>query len=233
MNFAIIVASGEAKRMKGFDKIFGEVLGFPIIYYLLKKIEVCDEIDEIILVVNEKKIALAQKIKDDFNFLKIKYIVAGGKNRFSSVLKGFDLIQKKENIGDDSLTLIHNGANILVDKKTIKNCMQAASKYGAACAAVPEKNTLKLVDNHNFIKKTLDRTKIWEAQTPQVIKTKLFEKALEKFTSMRKKDQEKITDDVSLLDANEQKVKIIQSNLSNFKITYPEDIDYLEFLLSK
>ena len=149
--------------------------------------------------------------------LKIKNIVFGGEKRQDSVYNGIKAI---ENANNDDIILIHNAANPLVDEKTIKEVIKETKIHGAAVAAIKAKDTIKNVDENNFVIETLDRKKLWQMQTPQAMKYELAVKAFEQAY----KDKFYATDDVALIERLGEKVKIVETNKENIKITTPEDL---------
>jgi len=215
-NFAIIVAAGKGKRMNSkLHKLLLTLNNNYIINYTLEKFENSPLIDEIVLVSNENF-----NVK---NIKKLKKIVKGGEKRQDSVYNGLKAI---ENAKDDDIVVIHNGANPLVDEKTIKETIESAKQYGAAAAAFRAKDTIKESDKENFVKKTLNRENLWQMQTPQCIKYDLAIKSFEN----AKKDSFYSTDDVALVERNGAEVKIIETNEENIKLTTPSDLEKLNLL---
>ena len=116
--------------------------------------------------------------------------------------------------------MVHDAARPLISVKVIDEVIDAAKIYGGAIAAVPEKNTIKIVDENNFVVDTPDRSKLVAVQTPQGFQRKILIDAYEKAAQ----DKFLGTDDSSLVERLGYKVKIILSNYRNIKITTPEDI---------
>jgi 2-C-methyl-D-erythritol 4-phosphate cytidylyltransferase len=228
MNTAIILAAGASKRMKGVDKIFYRVKNKPLIFYTISVFEKHPQVEKIILVVkkdNFKKIRLLIK---KYKFKKIAAITGGGKERQESAFNG---LKAAGNFGakPGDLILFHNGANPLVQKEEIGEVMRAARKHRAALVGQFARDTIKKIDKNNFVEKTIDRKKIFLAQTPQVIEYRLAKKAFEK--AIAEKFQG--TDDVSLVERLGKKVKAIPSSYANIKITYSEDLKFLESQLKR
>lgn len=218
MNTAIIVGAGKGKRMQSkINKILLTLAGKPIICHTIKKFEDSDLIDNIILVINKDDEREIKNLVKKYNFKKIKKIIYGGKERQDSVYNGIKAI---ENASDEDITLINNAVNPFVNEKTIRELIEEARIYGASAAAIKAKDTIKEVDKNNFAVKTLDRSKLWQMQTPQVMKYGLAIKAFEKAY----KDDFYATDDVSLIERLGKKVKIVETNKENIKITTPENL---------
>jgi 2-C-methyl-D-erythritol 4-phosphate cytidylyltransferase len=218
-NFAIILAAGESSRMKGINKIFYRVQGKPLIFYSILAFENHPQINEIILVAKEKYLKRFFYLVKKYKFKKISMIVKGGNERQHSAFNGLKALNKLGASKGD-LVLFHNGANPLIAKNDISNIIRAAKKYKAALLAQSARDTIKEINKNGFIVRTIDRKKIFLAQTPQAIEYSLakeaFEKAsLENFIG---------TDDVSLVERLGKKVKIVPCSPQNIKVTTREDL---------
>src|SRR3989338_8721326 len=224
---AIIAAAGKSTRMGGdLNKVFLPLLGKPIIYHTINAFESCNAIDSITIVAQKEGIKKINNIKDNYKFSKIKNIVIGGEERQDSVYNGLVAIKNAGNVNENDIILVHNGSNPLVKENEIIECIENAKIYGAAAAGFPVKDTLKEA-KENTIVKTIDRSNLWQMQTPQAIKYGLLMKA---FDNAKNKSL-KFTDDVSLVEAFGQIVKTIKCSNENIKITTPEDLAIAEGIL--
>lgn len=228
MNIVIILAAGASKRMKGVDKIFCRVKNKPLIFYTISVFESHPQIKKIILVVRKNNFKKLHLLIKKYKFKKIAAVVEGGKERQESAFNG---LRAAGNFGAKrgDLILFHNGANPLVLGKEINEVVKAAKKYKAALVGQFARDTVKKISKNNFVEETLDRKKIFLAQTPQVIEYQLARKAFEK--AIAEKFQR--TDDVSLIERLGKKVRIVPSSSANIKITYPEDLKFLESQLKR
>lgn len=225
MNFAIIVAAGKGLRMKNdVNKVFIPLLNKPMIYYTVKNLQDCDLIDEIIVVAQKNGIKKINEIKKQYNFDKIKNVVAGGAERQDSVYNGLSSIKAKK----DDIIIVHNGSNPLVKEKEIIECLNSAKKFEAAACGFPLKDTIKRISG-NFVEKTIDRANIYQIQTPQAIKYGLL---VEAFKNAKNKKL-KVTDDISLVEALGKKVKIVPCSYENIKVTTKDDLSIAEGILMK
>ncbi|MAG91389.1 hypothetical protein CMO83_01815 [Candidatus Woesearchaeota archaeon] len=224
MNYAIIVAAGNSKRMnKNGNKVFLPLFNKPIIYYTIKVFNECKNIDEIIIVTQKENFEILENIKKKYNFDKIKKIVEGGKERQDSVYNGLTSI--KNNKSND-IVVVHNASNPLVREKEIDDCIKAAKNNGAAVVGFQLKDTIKKINN-NFVERTIDRKDIFQVQTPQAVRNKLF---LEAFENAKKKNLT-VTDDVSLVELIGQKVELVPCSYENIKITTDDDLKIAEGIL--
>ncbi len=228
MNIAIILASGMGKRM-GADKnkVFLELGGKPLIFYTLDNFEQSADIDEIVIVAKENEIDDMQGLVDEFGFEKVSHIIAGGKERQNSGHNGVRCVCDNYDAAD-TVVLFHNGANPFVSSEEIKCVADAARDSGAGVVAHPTKDTIRRVDD-NVSKGVVDRSELWNMQTPQAIQLEL---ALEAFDSADEKDFLG-TDDVSLVEELGGDVVIVEASDNNFKVTTPIDLALAEVILSQ
>lgn len=228
MNIAIIVAGGSGKRMgKKKNKIFLKLVDKPIIYHTLKIFENHQKIHWIIISAQKKDIAKIRKIVADSNFKKVCCIVEALDSRQNSVDAAINAITRCCKPKQSDLLVIHNAVNPFVTPREIDKVLSAAKTFGAALLAIPAVDTIKLSNKNNFVKATLDRQFVFQAQTPQVIRYGLAKKVYRR----AKKGKFIATDDVMLVEKLKKKVKIIPCSRKNFKITYPEDLKLAEILM--
>lgn len=182
----------------------------PIFLHSLIKFYKNPLITEIVIVAKEEEIEDYKLLQKQFP--KIKHIVAWGEERQDSVSKWIEFVSNE-------VTLIHNWANPLVTDNEINDIINATKEYWASAPWLKSKNTLKTVDEHWFVIKTIDRNYVWEMQTPQWINTDKFRKLLE-----NQEWNTVFTDDVSFFEYAWLPVKITQASEQNFKITTQEDL---------
>jgi 2-C-methyl-D-erythritol 4-phosphate cytidylyltransferase len=223
---ALIAAAGKGKRMNArVSKPFIHISGKPILAYTIEKFEKCKVIDKIYLIVSpEEKEMCHKNIILRYNFSKVKELVDGGETRQDSVYNGIKALDK-----DTDIVVIHDGARPLVEETIIRDSIEKAQKYGAAIAAIPIKDTVKKSENDFFINKTLNREKIWRAQTPQTFKYDIILTAYHQAF----KDKYLVTDDAAIVERYGHKVKLIIGSKENIKITTPFDIIMAEIFLKK
>lgn len=151
-------------------------------------------------------------------------ITVGGSTRQESVRAGLAELPK-----EISLVLVHDAARPLVDRETIVRCLDGAARFGAVIAAVPVKDTLKRVDDDGLINTTIDRSHLWQAQTPQAARRPLLEQAF----AEAERTHFVGTDEASLLEAAGIPVRVVAGSGRNGKITLPEDLRVTEALLAE
>lgn len=220
----IIAAAGLGSRMKSdINKQYMLLAGKPVLYHSLKVFNEIEVVDEIIVVAHLDEIDYCQKnIIDKYEFAKVTKLIPGGKERQESVRKGLENLDSKTN-----LVAVHDGARPLLESKLVMKIYDEAREHGAAIPGVLAKETLKIIDNNNFIKETLDRSHIVTIQTPQIFNYQELVKAYHLATE----DNFKGTDDASIYEKYVGKVKLVIGDSTNIKITNPEDIIFAEQLM--
>lgn len=203
MNVAIILAAGKSSRA-GQDKLLAEdTSGLPLWTYSYQTFLNHPEIDQIVLVVSQKN-------KSKFK----KYIggktelVTGGKTRIESFKNGLGTLKLK----DSDIVLDHNAANPFVSKKEISALIKETKKHGAAALSLQCVDTVISVQS-GYYSKFLDRGSLRLMQTPQAAQAKIIRKIIFK-------DQTDLTSAIIPF----HKVKIVEANFRNKKITFPADI---------
>ena len=225
----IFPAAGASRRMKNSlgavtNKNFLELCGEPVLIRTLKTFSKSARVKNFIVVVAENEVEEVEKLLSAENFLKPYKIVVGGSERQYSIANGLKFISEETKI-----ILVHDAARPLVSLQTIENVIDAAENFGGAVAAVPEKNTIKIIDAENFVTETPPRSKLVAVQTPQGFRKEILLRAYQKA------EEENFlgTDDASLVERLGEKIKIVQSDYKNIKITTPEDVKIAETFLQK
>ena len=225
---AIVLAAGSGSRMQSSKKKqFMEIKGKPLVWYSLFAFEKYG-VDEIILVTGSEDIDFCKKeIVEKYNFTKVKDIVAGGKERYESVYNGLKHIS-----GD--IVLIHDGARPVLTNEIIERGINGAIKDNACVVGVPVKDTIKIVNENNEVVDTPNRNTLWITQTPQCFKTTMIKEAYRAYEKVFAPgtDRSRITDDAMVMEQfGHAKVKFIEGDYKNIKVTTPEDISVVESFL--
>lgn len=190
--------------------------GKPILVHTVEAFKACPSIKEIVVVTPKEN---QEILKNYFNDL---VFALPGDTRLASVQGGMAKVSK-----DAALVAVHDGARPLVNPQTVENCLAVAAEKGAAVLAVPVKDTVKEVVQ-GVVVKTLDRAKLWAAQTPQCYQREILENALEKFG--HEKDA---TDESQLVEKAGTRVQVVASDYKNNKITTPEDLTCAEAFVNE
>lgn len=220
-NSAIIVAAGNGTRASSeTTKQMVPLLGIPVVARTINVFENCKFINEIIVVAKSNELKEYEKFKDLYGWKKVSAVVTGGETRQLSVLAGFKKISDKSDY-----VYIHDGARCLVTEKNIANVGHAACLHGAAFAAKKATETVRIEDNNKL--STLDRNKIWLAQTPQVFMTELYRAA----AYSAQKNNFSATDDIMLAEELGFDAVPVDCGGENIKITNPYDFAIAEAIL--
>jgi 2-C-methyl-D-erythritol 4-phosphate cytidylyltransferase len=213
----VIVAAGTGSRMNmDANKQYVEICGKPVLARTIQAFEDCGRISEIVVVVNEKDIIYCkQNIVERYGFEKVKVLVSGGGTRQESVARGLG------QVGEDcGIILIHDGARPFIDAASIASSIDAAEEFGAACVAVPVKDTVKSADSEDFVNSTPDRSRLWSIQTPQAFKADIIKKA----HRIAAEEGFSGTDDAVLAERLGHRLKLVMGSYFNIKITTQEDL---------
>ena len=217
---AIIAAAGESRRMGGADKMFAELGGKTILALVVETFQKFNSVDQIILVVNQQNVDRVSQLVAENHWEKITEVCVGGKRRQDSVAAGIKQLK------DCQWVIIHDGARPLVTEDLIERGLEAAQETGAAVAAVPVTDTIKVAGNDRIVLETPVRQNLWAVQTPQVFR-------LDIITEAYKQAKDEVTDDASLVETLGYKVKLYMGSYDNIKITTPDDLALAEVLLKK
>ncbi len=229
---AVVLAAGSGSRMNSdVKKQYMEIGGKPLIYYSIKAFEE-SIIDDIVLVVSRGDIDYVRKeIVEKYGFDKVTAIVEGGLARYHSVRLGLMAAAQ-----DCDYAFIHDGARPFVNRDIILRALHAVKTHGACVVGMPVKDTIKIADDNGFAVNTPDRAHTWLIQTPQVFSYKMI---LELYQRLDREEGElmakgvNITDDAMVVEYfTDKKVKLVEGDYTNIKITTPEDIPTAEAILA-
>jgi len=247
---AVIVAAGRGKRMGASDnKVFLPLAGRAVLAHALDAFERCGLVEEIVVVAAADEIervkALVRGETDDARleeaverglsadrreggvlngsaaFAKVSQVVAGGAERQGSVEAGLLAL------ATDGV-LVHDAARPLVTPELIAACCEAAERVGAAAAAVPVKDTIKVVEG-GMIVSTPERASLLAVQTPQAF----GRQALLDAHRAARAAQVAATDDAMLFERLGLRVAAVPGQESNLKITTPEDLLVAELIVER
>jgi 2-C-methyl-D-erythritol 4-phosphate cytidylyltransferase len=221
----LIPAAGMGKRM-GSDqnKLFLTALGKPILAWTLLAAEAASSIDWIGIIVQPTDREFVTNLLSQLGLNKHIEIVIGGDSRQESVYKGLQALPLSA-----SHVLIHDGARCLVQPDLFDRCAAALQDCDGLVAAVPVKDTIKIVDHSKTVTSTPDRATLWAAQTPQGFRTQFLKDCHDRGREL----EWEVTDDAALFERCGLPVKIVLGDESNLKVTTPADLPIAKFLLGQ
>jgi 2-C-methyl-D-erythritol 4-phosphate cytidylyltransferase len=212
----VIAGAGVSQRM-GVDKVFVSLAGKPLLAWSVDVCQSCELVDQIVIVLHETKLDLGRRLVAERGWSKVVEVCLGGERRQDSVRHGLSKLK-----GCDWV-VVHDGARPFLTLELIHDGLEAAQGTGAAVAAVPVKDTVKLGGSDLMVRETLNREELWAAQTPQVFRFDIITKAHEQI-------KDDVTDGASMIEQMGYKVKLYMGSYGNIKITTPEDLDLAEII---
>ena len=214
-NFSVIItAGGTSSRYGKTNKLLEKINNLTVIEETVKKFTGFDNINEIIIPANE---GIKNNLSHLFNNPLIK-LVNGGQTRQQSVCNALNYVT-------NSYVLIHDGARPLITKEVIAETMDKTIEFDAVSVMTKTTDTIKEVDSSGRIIRTIDRSKLYNTQTPQGFRTELIRDAHKKL-----KDGN-YTDDCSMLEELDIPVYIVNGSYTNIKITVKNDLDFAKLYL--
>jgi len=229
---AIVLAAGKGSRMKtDIAKQFLKIKDKPVLYYSLKAFE-NSRVDEIILVVGEGEQEYCKReIVDMHHIQKVTQIVVGGKERYDSVMRALEAIV------DTDIVLVHDGARPFISVELINQLLLETVQYESCILAVMAKDTIKIADEIGFVQQTPQRNRVYQVQTPQGFYYKDLVQAYQYLRESLNNENGldvQITDDAMVIEQfMNKRVKLVQGDYTNIKITTPEDLLIADIFLEK
>jgi 2-C-methyl-D-erythritol 4-phosphate cytidylyltransferase len=233
----VLLAGGRGSRMKAnMPKQFMELKGAPILHHSLDlflerlpaflKEQGVTAPPVVVLVMDPSYQPEYQPIVDRYHGRLV--FANPGVERQGSVENGLNQLVKVSE-GKCQIAAIHDSARPLVTVAEVCNVVRDAKKYGAAVLGVPCKATIKESEDGETVLRTIPRARLWEVHTPQVIRIETLQRG---FAKVAAEDLE-VTDDVSIVEALGETVKLTLGEYTNLKITTPEDMDVASAILEE
>ncbi len=217
----IIVAGGSARRF-GSNKLLKLLAGLPLFIHSMKNLGGGFSPERRVVVVPATEMDifkhLAQKYLPEMPFLW----VAGGAERYNSVQAGLKALPE-----DTDCVAIHDAARPLATQALLDQVMQKAREIGGAIPGRAVTNSLKRANNSLEICETISREQLFAVETPQCFK---YSTLLLGYYDI---DVTTFTDDAAVMEAMDKQVAIVPNEAENMKLTYPNELDYLDWLLRR
>lgn len=213
---AIILVAGNSTRYgQNKNKNFEIINGKAVLAYSLNEFDKNNYIDNIIIAIKENEIQEVKSIIKKETPIKKIDLVIGGNSRKESV---YNCIKAT----NSDIVIIHDGARPLIKQEYINKCIESINEYKGVTIGVKSKETIKITDEDNIVINTTKRSNTWLIQTPQCFDRHTLLKMHEKHKS------QDVTDDCQLLEKNNYKVKIIEGDYTNIKITTFDDYNIIK-----
>jgi 2-C-methyl-D-erythritol 4-phosphate cytidylyltransferase len=218
----LIPAAGSGRRMgSNRNKLLLQVRARPIIAWTLLAAQASDEISWIGIISQPIDWQDFKQIIADLQLTKPVELIQGGSTRQESVYNGLQSLP-----ANALQVLIHDGARCLATPDLLNRCAEAIQQCPGLIAAVPVKDTIKVVDENGIIQSTPDRSQLWAAQTPQGFDVKLLKECHAEGVAQGWE----VTDDAALFEKCGYQVQIVQGEETNLKVTTPQDLAIAEFI---
>jgi 2-C-methyl-D-erythritol 4-phosphate cytidylyltransferase len=215
---AIVAAAGQSQRMNGLDKAFADLGGKPLLAWVLGTLQQCNAVDEIVVVLSRDNLERGKKLQNESGWSKVAALCVGGARRQDSVKEGLTRLT------DCQWVVIHDGARPFLTPELVERGLDEARLSGAAIAAVPVKDTVKVATPDGFVRDTPRRDNLWAVQTPQVFRFDLINQAHDQIT-------DDVSDDATMVERLGHRVKLYMGSYKNIKITTPDDLALAELIL--
>lgn len=202
--------------MEGVDKLFQPVGGRPLLAWTLDVFQRHPLVDWVVVATAAGEISRCwEEIIYPYGIDKVVAVVAGGAERQESVCRGLAHLPSS-----CQLVAVHDGARPFLRLEVLTRCIEVAEREGAALAAVPVVDTIKVAGNDGYVERTLPREGLWAAQTPQVFARDLLTSACER----AQREGFVVTDDSALVERAGHPVRLVPGDADNFKVTTPADL---------
>ena len=218
----ILAAAGQSSRFKdaNYKKPFAPLAGRPVWLHSAEKFVDRPDVKQVVVVVApEDRAAFVEKFGANLAFMGIT-LAEGGAHRAESVRRGLEKLD-----ASIDMVAVHDAARPCIAQVWIDRVFEAGVRTGAAILAIPVAGTLKRVGPGDVITETVDRTGLWEAQTPQVFARDLLTRALAATAADRP------TDESRAVEALGHSVTVVPGSPINLKITSREDLKFAEHAL--
>ena len=218
---AIVLSGGTGKRMNSdIPKQYMMLKDKPVLAHSLLAFEKSPVDDVVIVCGAGDEEYIIKEFVEKYGLTKVSAVCAGGAERFNSVYNGLKACK------DTDYVLIHDGARPYVTKEIIKRNIEEVQKYKAVVTSVKATDTVKIADDDGFVVSTPERKSVYFMQTPQTFEYSLALDSYSKLIEELNKDVKvQVTDDAQVVEMySDTKVKLIEGDYSNIKITVPKDL---------
>ena len=217
---AVIVAAGKSQRMGEVDKVLAMLGDKPLLWWTIYPFRKSPLVKQVVVVASEENERVCRQLITGEEWSKVSNICLGGRQRQDSVSSGLGQLKECDWV------IIHDGARPLVTKSLIEKGLAAAQETGAAVAAVPVTDTIKVAGDNCLVQGTPPRQNLWAVQTPQVFR---FDMIAEAYHQVK----DEVTDDATLVEQLGYRVKLYMGSYDNIKVTNVNDLALAEVLLQQ
>jgi 2-C-methyl-D-erythritol 4-phosphate cytidylyltransferase len=224
--FALVPAAGSGSRLgSSIPKQYLQLAGRPVLHHTLSRLAAHPRIEQVFVVLAPADTEFRNAKCDGFEH-RITPLYCGGETRAASVYNG--LIATRDAIGGDDWVLVHDAARPCLGSDALERLIrEVGDDEAGGLLAIPVADTLKRADGDTRVEATERREGLWQAQTPQMFRYGFLVEAL------RRGGAAAITDEASAIERLGMKPRLVMGDVRNLKITYPQDLELAELILSK
>lgn len=225
----VLVAAGTSTRMgtgagaAPIRKPLLELAGRPLLEHACAAFDACESVREIVIVAHPDDLERIETLRSRRALDKVRAVVPGGAERADSVRVG-----ARATSASVGVVAVHDAARPLVRVASIERTLTAAGENGAALLAVPVRDTIKSSPDGRVVDTTLDRSRLWSAQTPQAFRRATFLDVLDR----AEMEGFRPTDDAALWERYVGPVTLVPGEPTNLKVTTPDDLAIVRTLFA-
>ena len=230
MIYGLILAGGIGSRMGAeIPKQFIEVKGRPIIAYTVDAFSAHESLQQVVVLVPEEWIDYTKELLERHvkNWCKI-HVIAGGEMRNDTILKGIDFIAENYGLDEETIVLTHDAVRPFITKEIIDNNIVAMDNYNVCDTVIPATDTIVHSADNKIISDIPDRSKLYQGQTPQTFRAKMF---CDMYYSLTEEEKMILTDAAKVFVIKGENVALVDGHTTNIKVTYPSDLLLAEAIL--
>lgn len=223
-NFVIVVGGGAGTRMQSTTpKQFLSLCGQPVLMHAIQAFADCQTQPIIIVALNKSLKSQWLKLCKHHQFTASHIVVSGGQTRFHSVLNALTYIKENFLDLDNAYIAVHDGVRPLINHEIIDEGFREVIKHHALTTAITSKDSVRIRQENNY--KAVDRTKVFLIQTPQFFRAGIL------IDAYKQPYNELFTDDSSVVEKAGYPINLIDGDIRNIKITFPQDLIVADALM--
>lgn len=222
----IIAAGGIGSRMGRGSKQLLMLAGKPVLAHTIGIFDPVDSVSEIVVAIEEGDVERCRsEVLEPGGFHKVKKLVTGGGSRAESVRNALEALTS-----EIDTVAVHDGARPLFPAELLGDALGAMEneQIDGAIFGLPVTDTIKEAGDSGLIEHTLERSRLWAAQTPQVFRRHVLESACDRPA----RELSAATDDAVLVETLGGRVLLLEGSKENIKMTTPEDLMLAEAILA-
>ncbi|MBQ6380617.1 MAG: 2-C-methyl-D-erythritol 4-phosphate cytidylyltransferase [Clostridia bacterium] len=229
MIFAIVLGGGTGARMLSeLPKQYLKLYRKPVAYYAINAFYSYDKIDKVIFVTSNNYFDYGVEISQKY-FNSDVLVCTGGRHRYDSLMRGVEFIEEQFGLDEDTIVLTHDAARPFVSERMIRENIEAMQQADACDTCIAAVDTV-IEGEGGFATAMPDREKMYYCQTPQTFKAA---KLKQLFLSLSDEQKAGLTDAGKIFHLCGEKVKIVEGDRNNIKITYPIDLEIAKSIMRK